>query len=90
MSLGMGYWFRGQVEVLLLGIRGDIKAFRSQSPNFIQSRVGKHSRKPLEVYSLIEKFGLDPKIELFSRERREGGDSWGNQLPDTMQTLLRA
>ena len=25
---GMGYWFRGQVEVCLLGVRGNVKAFR--------------------------------------------------------------
>ena len=35
MSLGMGFWFRGQVEMLLLGIKGKIKAFRCQKANFL-------------------------------------------------------
>jgi len=93
MSLGMGFWFRGQVEVLLFGIKGKIKAFRCQKCNFIQSKVRKHSQKPNEVYGLLEeisdKEGLNPKIELFARERREGWDSWGNNLPDDKQILLK-
>ena len=88
MRLGMGYWFRGQVELCLLGIRGNVKAFRLQKPNFIQSRVRKHSQKPSEMYGLIDLLGIDSKIELFARERREGWDAWGNQLPATTQTLL--
>ena len=88
MSLGMGYWFRGQVELCLLGIRGNVKAFGLQKPNFIQSRVRKHSQKPSEMYNLIELLGIDSKIELFARERREGWDAWGDQLPATTQTLL--
>ncbi len=88
MSLGMGYWFRGQVELCLLGIKGEIPAFRCQKANFIQSKVRKHSRKPDEMYGLIESLNINPKIELFARERREGWDVFGNQLPGDMQTLL--
>jgi len=92
MSLGMGFWFRNQVEILLVGIKGKVKAFRLQRANFIQTKVGKHSQKPMEIYGLLEtiskKFDLEPKIELFARERREGWDSWGNELPDTIQKLL--
>lgn len=81
MSLGLGYWFRGQVEICLFGIKGNIKAFRCQKPNFIQSKVMKHSKKPYELYNIIEGIeNLNPKIELFARERREGWDSWGNEL----------
>lgn len=92
MSLGMGFWFRGQVEVLLVGIKGNIKAFRLQKANFIQSKVGKHSEKPFKIYRLLEliseKFNLSPKIELFARHRREGWDAWGNELPNLTQKLL--
>ena len=88
MSLGMGYWFRGQVEVCLVGVKGKLKAFRSQEPNFIQSKVKKHSQKPDQMYGMIERLGLDPKIELFARERREGWESFGDGLPNTTQTLL--
>ena len=88
MSLGMGYWFRGQVEVCLLGTRGNLKAFRSQEPNFIQSKARKHSQKPDHLYGIIETLDLDPKIELFAREQREGWTSWGNQIPPTMQKVF--
>ena len=88
MSLGMGFWFRGQVEVCLMGIKGSIKAFHSQKPNFIQSKVRKHSQKPDELYSIIEELNLNPKIELFARQRREGWDVYGNELSDTIQKKI--
>ena len=82
MSLGMGYWFRGQVEECLVGIRGNVKAFRLQKPNFIQSKVRNHSQKPEEFFELIEPAikDINPKIELFAREKREGWNSWGLEV----------
>ncbi len=80
MSLGMGFWFRGQTEHLLLGVRGKVKAFRIQKPNFVQSKVGPHSQKPIEFRSLIDMTGLSPKIELFARKKTEGWDVWGNEV----------
>ncbi len=92
MSLGMRYWFRNQVEVLLIGVKGKVKAFRLQKANFLQTKAGKHSQKPKQFYGLLEmiskKFSLEPKIELFARERREGWDVWGNEIPNTIQRLL--
>ena len=88
MSLGMGFWFRGQVETCLFGIRGKIKAFRSQKTNFIQDKVRKHSQKPDALYGMIESLDLNPKIELFARNRRTGWDAWGNEISDTIQQVL--
>lgn len=93
MSLGMGFWFRGQVEVLLFGIKGKVKAFRYQKPNFIQSKVNKHSQKPYQIYGwlnhLSKKHDLNPRIELFARNRMEGWDAWGNEVPTDCQNLLK-
>lgn len=80
MSLGMGFWFRGQVEVCLMGIKGKIKAFRMQKPNFIQTKALRHSEKPEEMRKLIEETGLQPRIELFARRKVEGWDCWGNEV----------
>lgn len=80
MSLGMGFWFRGQVELCLLGIKGDVRAFRCQRPNFIQSKVRRHSEKPEEFFELIESHAPKPRIELFARNRRVGWDAWGNEV----------
>jgi len=85
MSLGMGYWFRGQVEVCLFGIKGKMKPFRCQRPNFIQSKVREHSRKPDDLYYIIESIGLNPKIELFARRKRKGWDVWGNDIKEFIQ-----
>ena len=68
MSLGMGFWFRGQVEICLLGVRGKVKPFRLQKPNFIQTKALRHSEKPEEMRQLVEATGLQPRIELFARK----------------------
>jgi N6-adenosine-specific RNA methylase IME4 len=39
-----------------------------------------HSKKPKEFYNLIENNSPGPYIELFAREKREGWESWGDQL----------
>jgi len=80
MSLGMGYWFRGQVEMCLLGVRGKVKAFHIQKCNFVQSKVRKHSRKPDEVRELIDMTGLSPKLELFARGQTPGWDAMGYDI----------
>jgi N6-adenosine-specific RNA methylase IME4 len=93
MSLGMGFWYRGQLEVCLLGICGDVKAFRSQKPNFIQSKVRAHSQKPEELWQLIEpeldKYNLTPRIELFCRGvPRTGWDGWGTECTNSQDLSL--
>ena len=80
MSLGMGYWFRGQVEMCLLGVRGKVKAFHIQKPNFVQSKVRNHSQKPDEVRELIDMTSLSPKLELFAREQVSGWDAMGYDI----------
>lgn len=84
MSLGMGYWFRGQVEILLMGVKGKVKAFRCQKRNIFQIKVGKHSEKPEEFRKLIEeatKNMPDRKmIELFARKQVDEWDSIGNDI----------
>lgn len=89
MSQGLGNYFREQVEVLLVGTKGGLKPFHCQKANFLQTKVRKHSQKPREIYGLLESLDLNPKIELFARERREGWDTRGDELPNTSQTLFQ-
>jgi len=81
--LGMGAWFRGQVEVCLVGIKGDVKAFRCQKKNYVFEKTTKHSKKPAAVRRLIleatEALG-GPRIELFSRDLVDGWDHWGDEV----------
>ena len=50
---GLGYWFRGQVEMCLLGTRGRYKAFRSKERNIFNIPKTKHSQKPIAIQQLI-------------------------------------
>ena len=53
---GLGNYFRGKTEHLLMGVRGKVKPFRLQAPNLIISeKTLKHSEKPIESYRLIDK-----------------------------------
>ena len=81
---GWGFWVRGQTEYLLMGIRGNVKAFRSSASNVIATPRLTHSEKPHEFRELIKTLtsGLTPStaIELFARKQTPGWDSWGNEL----------
>ena len=78
---GMGYWFRGHTEHLLLGVKGNLKAFRSLEHNIKSLPVEKHSKKPNYYRELIESVTKDlpNKIEMFARMKSEGWDAWGNE-----------
>jgi len=85
--IGMGYWFRGQHEILLVGTRGNVKA--PQAPLRVSSvfreRRTKHSKKPEIVQDLIEQwFPQGPRLELFARRQRPGWDVWGNEVDCTV------
>lgn len=80
MSMGMGWTYRVQTEHCLVGYRGKQKALRAQRANFIQAKAGIHSAKPQEFWDLLEETlpdCLNPRMELFSRQERDGWDCWG-------------
>lgn len=83
---GVGFYFRNVTEVLLFGVRGKsartLKPGRSQV-NIIRSRKREHSRKPDEQYPIIEGCSWGPRIELFSRGKRDEWTVWGNQADDS-------
>ncbi len=79
---GVGFYFRNVTELVLFGVRG--KNARTLSPgrsqvNFIASRKREHSRKPDELYPIIEACSPGPYLELFARGARKGWKVWGNQ-----------
>jgi N6-adenosine-specific RNA methylase IME4 len=88
MNFGIGYWFRGQCEHLLFGVKGKITAFRLPEPNFIQTKVLRHSEKPEEFRQLIErataKMESRKRVELFSRKQTEGWDVFGNEVENSI------
>jgi N6-adenosine-specific RNA methylase IME4 len=79
--LGMGYWFRGQHELLLVGTKGTF----SPPPqplrigSVIREKRSNHSKKPPLVRNLIASWFPDARrIELFARNTSPGWDVWGN------------
>ncbi|MCL2150849.1 MAG: MT-A70 family methyltransferase [Coriobacteriia bacterium] len=79
---GVGFYFRNVTEILLFGVRGTnartLSPARSQV-NLLRSRKREHSRKPDEIFEIIEQCSNAPYIELFARGRREGWVLWGNE-----------
>ncbi len=80
---GVGFYFRNVTEMVLFGIRG--KDNRTLSPgrrqvNLIAERKREHSRKPDQLYEIIEECSPGPWIELFARSEREGWHQWGDEL----------
>ncbi len=81
---GTGYWVRGQCELLLIAVRGQVPAPSpgEQPPAKIEAPRGRHSEKPEVLAEHIERlFPNVPKLEMFARKARPGWDVWGNEIP---------
>lgn len=79
---GVGFYFRNVTELVLFGVRG--KDARTLAPgrsqvNFLATRKREHSRKPDEMYDIIESCSPGPYLELFARGSQDGWTTWGNQ-----------
>ena len=79
---GVGFYFRNVTELLLFGVRG--KNARTLQPgrrqvNLLSTRKREHSRKPDEIYDIIEACSPGPRLELFARHHRPGWDQWGDE-----------
>lgn len=78
---GVGFYFRNVTEPVLFGVRGSLRTLdpgRSQV-NFIATRKREHSRKPDELYPIIEACSPGPFLELFARYPRPGWVVWGDE-----------
>lgn len=83
VSLGLGNYFRINHEILLLGTRGKIKCPEpaNRFPSIINEKRTQHSRKPVQIYEIIERmYPNTSKIELFARTHRFGWDALGHEL----------
>ena len=79
LAFGTGYVFRGAGEPYLIGKRGKPKNTRG-TRSVIFGQVREHSRKPDEVYAEAERWMPNAtRMDLFSRQRREGWHCWGDQ-----------
>ena len=78
---GVGFYFRNVTEMILFGIKGRLRTLdpgRTQV-NIISTRKREHSRKPDELYEIIESCSPGPYLELFARGKRPNWVQWGNE-----------
>lgn len=82
---GVGFYFRNTTELVLFGVRGKLRTLAPgrRQVNIVRSRKREHSRKPDELYDIIEACSPGPYLELFARGRHsERWTAWGDQSAD--------
>jgi len=82
---GSGFYVRGRHELLFIATRGSFTPLDQHiSPpigSVLEAPVQEHSRKPEQVYDIIERLYPDCNyVELFARQRRDGWIAYGNEL----------
>jgi len=81
---GLGYWFRGQHELLLVGVKGNfpVPIPENRFPSIIRERRMEHSAKPTVVYKMIERMFPEGRyLELFARSKyNDKWSVWGNEI----------
>jgi N6-adenosine-specific RNA methylase IME4 len=85
---GVGFYFRNVTELVLFGVRGKNARTRQagrRQVNYLGERKREHSRKPDELYPIVEACSHGPYLELFARGVREGWTGWGNQADGDYQ-----
>ena len=79
---GMGSWTRSNPEYCLLATKGTPKAISHSVHSVIETVIEEHSKKPGIIREkIVELCGDLPRVELFARQKTDGWDSFGNQLP---------
>lgn len=94
---GFGAWFSSDVEEILIGTRGKVKAFHLNTiQNYIISPILEHSEKPEEIRELlmkgVRKSFAEPKcLEMFARRdlKQEEWTYWGYDLIKNMDQNIK-
>src|SRR3990167_1831438 len=75
------FGFNRRTEFCLYAHKGKITV--NQRGKFIDTifveKLREHSRKPDIFYQIIKNNTPEPRIDVFSREKRDGFDQWGNE-----------
>lgn len=92
--VGMGYWFRGQHEILLVGTKGKVSPPKPSDrvSSVYREKKGKHSKKPRYFRDIItNSFPIDwNRLEMFARENESPSwDVWGNEVESDINLTLK-
>jgi len=74
------YSWMYSTEHILFGRIGSLKVLEEGQRLDFTGKVREHSRKPDEFYELVRKVNPEPRIDMFSREKREGFEPYGNEV----------
>jgi N6-adenosine-specific RNA methylase IME4 len=82
---GVGFYFRNTTEIVLFGTRGSIRTLKPgrTQVNIIKTQKQEHSRKPDELYDIIESCSPGPYLEIFARGKRTNWVGFGIQANET-------
>jgi len=83
---GVGFYFRNVTETVLFGVRGSLRTFQPgrRQVNLLATRKREHSRKPDELYPIVEACSPGPFLELFARYPHPGWSAWGDEADPTI------
>jgi N6-adenosine-specific RNA methylase IME4 len=76
--MGLGSWLRSQSEFCIMAVKGKPLINLTNQTTIINGKLREHSRKPDEFYEMVDSLCTGLKIDYFSREQREGWDTYGN------------
>ena len=81
-AFGTGYVLRSAAEPFLIARKGHPRTRSHSVRNLIAAPVREHSRKPDDMYDLVEQIAEGPYLELFARQitGRPGWTHRGNEL----------
>ena len=86
--MGLGFWTRSNSEICLLGTKGHPSRVSRSISQICDARIMAHSKKPDETRRrIVELLGDVPRLEMFARQRAEGWDAWGNEVPPEERTI---
>ena len=80
-GLGVGYWFRGDHEIVLVAKKHGAPSVRTNERSVFKSKRLGHSKKPEYIHRVAEKLFPGPYIEIFGRQSRDGWTVLGNEAP---------
>lgn len=88
---GVGFYFRNVTELILFGVRGSMRTLKPgrRQVNLLATRKREHSRKPDELYDIIEACSPGPYLELFARYKRPNWTQWGDEVVDDLTPKIQ-
>lgn len=88
---GIGHHTKSNGEICLLLRKGKGLEVKDHTiSQVIMTKKDKHSKKPYVCYTYLERmYGNIERIEMFARNKRQGWDTWGNQVPKECQNILK-